>query len=119
MRVALTKLAGVESAEVSLDKASADIRLKADNRITIPQLREVLKKNGYPTRDAQIEARGRIVEVEGKLAFDLLNGTIMNLVPDQQRSMRAGLQPVTITGVSRAAGKSAENVTVTAIAEAK
>lgn len=119
MRVALTKLAGVESAEVSLDKASADIRLKADNRITIPQLREVLKKNGYPTRDAQIEARGRIVEVEGKLAIDLLNGTIMNLVPDPQRSMRAGLQPVTITGVSRAAGKSAENVTVTAIAEAK
>ena len=56
------KLPGVESADVSLDKASADIRLKAANTVSVPQLRELMKRNGYPTKDAQIVARGKIVD---------------------------------------------------------
>lgn len=73
------KLPGVESAEVSLKRASADIRLKPDNTITMAELRKVLKENGYPTRDAQIEARGRIVASAGGMAVDLLNGTSMQV----------------------------------------
>ena len=110
------KLPGVESAEVSLDKASADIRLKADNRLTMPQLREVLKKNGYPTRDAQIEASGRIAESGGRLILDLMNGSTMVLVSDPKGPpLRAAQQPVEITGVSRPEGKAAEKLTVTAV----
>jgi hypothetical protein len=106
------KLPGVESAEVSLDKASADIRLKADNRITMPQLREVLKKNGYPTRDARIEGRGRVVERNGKLVLDLLNDSWLDLAADPANPSRAG-RTLEIAGVSRAAGKAAESVTLT------
>src|SRR4051812_38661675 len=110
------KLPGVESAEVSLEKASADIRLKADNRITMPQLRALLKKNGYPTRDAQIEARGRVVEIAGKLVVDLLNGSTMAVIADTTSTVaRAALQPIEITGVSRADGKAAETLTLVAI----
>ena len=110
------KLPGVESAEVSLDKASADIRLKADNRVTMPQLRELLKKNGYPTGDAQIEARGRIVDSAGKLIFDLLNGSTMAVVANATSAVaRTAPQPVEITGISRADGKAAETLTVAAI----
>ena len=36
MRVALKKLDGVETADVSLEKATADIRLKPGNAITLP-----------------------------------------------------------------------------------
>jgi hypothetical protein len=96
---------------VSLDTASADIRLKADNRITIPQLREVLKKNGYPTRDAQIEARGTIVDRGGTLVLDLLNGYSMDLDSrsiDAKPSSRA----VVVTGISRPDGKAAEKLTL-------
>ena len=57
MSVAIKKLDGVASVEVSLDKANADIRFNADNKITLPQLRQIIKKNGYPTRDAQIVAQ--------------------------------------------------------------
>jgi hypothetical protein len=107
------KLPGVESAEVSLDKASADIRLKPDNRITMPQLRALLKKNGYPTRDAQIEARGKIVDAGGTLVFDLLNGSTMALDPDPKGApVRPGSQAVEVTGVSRADGKVAEKLTI-------
>jgi copper chaperone CopZ len=116
VRVALMKLPGVESAEVSLDSASADIRFKPDNRITMPQLREVLKKNGYPTRNAQIEAAGTIVESGGKLVFDLMNGSTLVLVMDPKGTpLRAAPQRLEITGVSRPAGKAAEELTVTAV----
>jgi len=110
------KLPGVESAEVSLDKASADIRLKEGNRITLPQLRELLKKNGYPTRDAQVEARGRIADANGALVFDLLNGATMAVQPGSDAAaLHAGAEVVTISGVSRAAGKAAETLTVKSV----
>jgi len=111
VRVALLNLPGVESADVSLDKASADIRLKADNRITMTKLRDVLKKNGYPTRDAHVEARGRIVERSGKPVLDLLNGSTMN-VEGQGMTLKASDQIVQISGVSRVEGKSGERLTV-------
>src|SRR4051812_42072919 len=112
------KLPGVASAEVSLDKASADIRLKPDNRITMPQLRELLKKNGYPTRDAQVEARGRIVDAAGRPVFDFLDGSTMGLVADPKGApLRAAAETLDVTGVSRADGRTAEKLTI--IAERK
>jgi hypothetical protein len=108
------KLPGVESAEVSLDKASADIRLKADNRITMAQLRQVLKKNGYPTRDAQIEARGRIAEHDGKLVVDLLNGSTME-AEQQGVALKPSAQVAQIGGISRADAKAGEKLTVQSV----
>jgi hypothetical protein len=77
--VALLKTPGVVSAEVSLDKAEADITLAPGNKITIPQLRQLLRKNGYPTRDAHVVATGKILERNGTLAFDLLNGVTLDV----------------------------------------
>jgi len=112
------KLPGVESAEVSLDKASADIRLKEGNRITLPQLRELLKKNGYPTRDAEVEARGRLVDANGKLVFDLLNGATMAVQSTSDAApLHAGSAIVTVSGVSRAAGKTAETLNVKSVSQ--
>ena len=79
MSVAVRKLDGVESVDVSLEKATADIRLKPGNTITLPQLRKVIRDGGYPTRDAQIEARGQIVDRGGALSVDLLNGTSLDV----------------------------------------
>ena len=104
------KLPGVESAEVSLDKASADIRLKADNRISMTQLRQVLKKNGYQTRDAQIEARGRIVLAGGTLVLDLLNLSVMEL-DAKSVAATASTQIVDVSGISRA-DKATEKLTL-------
>ena len=103
------KLPGVESADVSLKSASADIRLKADNRITMTELRQVLKKNGYPTRDAQIEARGRIDSSGDGLVLDLLNGSSLPIGQND-----AGAKPsdrvVQVSGISRAQPKDGDRV---------
>lgn len=114
MRVALLKIPGVESADVSLMKASADIRLKPDNRVTLPQLREVLRKNGYPTRDAEVEARGTIVDRNGKISLDLLNGSALELDATGVNG-QPGPSVVEITGVSRADGKAAEKCLIKSI----
>jgi hypothetical protein len=119
VRVALIKLPGVESADVSLDKASADIRLKAGNAISIAQLRELMKKNGFPTKDAQVVARGRITDRDGRLSLDLLNGVTMDIVADPKIAGELGVlrrdvrQPIVeVTGVSRAVAKNVEQLTV-------
>ena len=112
MSVAIKKLSGIESVDVSLEKASADIRLKADNNITLTQLRQIIKNNGYPTKDAQITARGRIVDRNGTPALDLLNGTVLELT---EKPRDAGDRTVVVTGVSRVRGKGADQLTATLI----
>lgn len=77
--MALLKTPGVVSAEVSLDKAEADITLAPGNKITVPQLRQLLRRNGYPTKDAHVMATGKILDRNGTLAFDLLNGVTLDV----------------------------------------
>ena len=110
MSVAVKKLDGVESVEVSLEKASADIRLKAGNKITLPQLRKIIRQSGYPTKDAHVEARGTFVERNGKPALDLKNGTFLEL---SAKPPTARVDAVDVTGVSRVVEKDREVLSLT------
>lgn len=112
MSVAVRKLDGVESVDVSLEKSSAVIVLKTGNTITLPQLRSVIRKSGYPTRDARITARGKIVEREGRLLLDLLNGSGLELAG---RPTELPTQAVEVTGVSRQNDKKIERLTIDTI----
>jgi copper chaperone CopZ len=110
--VAVRKLDGVESVDVSLDKASADVRLKPDNHLTLSQLRAAIKRNGYATRDAAIEARGRIVERDGQRVLDLLNGSFLVVSGSPGRPTDDRI--VDVTGTSNQ-GKPTEALTITSI----
>lgn len=112
MSVAVKKLEGVETVDVSLEKASAVVTLKADNTITLPQLRRIIRAIGYPTKDAEITARGRITDQSGKPVLDLLNGSTLELA---ERPKNAPADTVEITGVSRRGEKDSERLTITAI----
>jgi len=110
--VAVKKLEGVETVEVSLDKSSATITLKADNTLTLPQLRSVIRKTGYPTKAAQIIARGRFVLSGSKATFDLLNGSSLQLV-DPPKDTGSGV--VEVTGISKGNAKNEEQLAIKAI----
>jgi hypothetical protein len=69
VRVAVRRLDGVESVEVSLDRASADIRLRPSNRVTLAQLRRLVRNNGFSAKDATVTVVGTIVERGGKPAL--------------------------------------------------
>lgn len=43
----IKKLDGVESIELLPDKGTADIRLRADNKITLREVRGIVKSTGY------------------------------------------------------------------------
>jgi copper chaperone CopZ len=111
--VALENLAGVDAVKVSLQKATADIQLDEGNKITLAQIRRVIRTSGYPTRDAQIDAKGRIVIAGGKPSLDLLNGSTLPIVAGAKRATDGVVQ---VTGVSRSgSSKEGEQFTVTSI----
>ncbi len=65
--VALRKVAGVESVEVSLNKGLATVKLKPGNTVSVPQLWELIHKNGYTPKTTQVSVRGELANVNGLL----------------------------------------------------
>jgi copper chaperone CopZ len=71
VRIQIQKVDGVESVELSLQRASADIRLRQNNRVTLDQFRKIVKGNGFQPRQASVAAVGTVREIGGKLAFEV------------------------------------------------
>jgi copper chaperone CopZ len=65
--VALKKVAGVESVEVSLNKGLATVKLKPGNTVSVPQLWELIHKNGYTPKTTSVSVRGELANVDGTL----------------------------------------------------
>ena len=63
--VALKKVAGVESVEVSLNKGLATVKLKPGNTVSVPQLWELIHKNGYTPKTTAVSVRGELANVNG------------------------------------------------------
>jgi hypothetical protein len=59
--VAVKKIGGVQSVNVSLNKGLVTIELAAGNRLTLPELRRIITANGFSPKEA-------IVLVDGVLA---------------------------------------------------
>ncbi len=71
VRVAVQKVDGVESVELSLERAEADIRLRKGNRVTLDRFRQIVKANGFEPKQATVTAVGTVREVGGTLAFEV------------------------------------------------
>ena len=65
--VALKKVAGVESVEVSLNKGLATVKLKTGNTVSVPQLWELIHRNGYTPKSTAVSVRGELANVGGQL----------------------------------------------------
>jgi copper chaperone CopZ len=65
--VALKKVAGVESVEVSLNKGLATVKLKPGNTVSVPQLWELIHKNGYTPKSTTVSVRGELANANGGL----------------------------------------------------
>ena len=63
--VALKKVAGVESVEVSLNKGLATVKLKPGNTVSVPQLWELIHKKGYTPKATAVSVRGELASVNG------------------------------------------------------
>jgi copper chaperone CopZ len=65
--VALKKVAGVESVEVSLNKGVATVKLKPGNSVSVPQLWELIHKSGYTPKATAVSVRGYLANINGQL----------------------------------------------------
>ena len=80
MRVAVRKVEGVESVDVSLERASAAITLRPGNRITLPQLRQIIKNNGFSAKEAAVTVVGTLTERGGKPALSVTGTDVVWLI---------------------------------------
>jgi copper chaperone CopZ len=65
--VALKKVPGVDSVEVSLNKGLATVRLKPGNAVSVPQFWQLLHEKGYTPKATAISVRGEVAGTQGHL----------------------------------------------------
>jgi hypothetical protein len=76
----MRKVDGVESVEVSLERAAATINLRPGNRITLAQLRQIIKNNGFSAKEATVSVVGTLTERGGKPALTVTGTDIVWLI---------------------------------------
>src|SRR5580692_7520053 len=86
--VALKKVAGVESVEVSLNKGLAAVKLKPGNTVSVPQLWKLIHENGYTPKVTNVSARGELASVQGQLQLKV-SGTseVLALIADPKETL--------------------------------
>ncbi len=87
MRVALTSINGVGKVEVSLNQGSATVDLNPGNTVTMKQLQDAIAKNGFVTKQSQVEVSGTLRSEGGKPRIEVA-GTheVYDLAPESQQS---------------------------------
>src|SRR3979411_169824 len=101
--VALKKVAGVETVEVSLNKGLASVKLKPGNTVSVPQLWELIHRNGYTPKATEVTARGDLANANGRLQLKV-SGT--------QDTLPLAADPKSPGAYSEASKKPGQNVTV-------
>jgi len=126
VRVAMQKLDGVATVELSLERAHAEVGLKPNNRLTLDQFRQVVKRNGFEPKQAAVTATGTVRDAGGTIVFDV-SGVTTPLVVAPDRSAREALQQLKtavsakstalfeITGTVQQARDGVESIAITSV----
>jgi copper chaperone CopZ len=84
VRNGVQRVAAVESVELSLERAEADIRLADGNRVPLDQFRRIVRANGFEPKEARVTVRGTVREIAGKLVLEVSGpGTSLVISPDK------------------------------------
>jgi hypothetical protein len=67
----MQKVTGVSSVRVSLNDGLTVLELKPGNTVTVARLREVIRNNGFVTREAKVVASGTVAASGNDLAFEV------------------------------------------------
>ncbi len=85
VHVAMKKLDGVETVELSLERAQAEVGLKPDNRLSLDQFRQIVKRNGFEPKESTVTAIGTVRDAGGRMVFEV-SGVATPLVISPDRS---------------------------------
>ena len=70
----MQKVGGIDRVRVSLNDGLTILDLKPDNEVTLSSIRQIIKNNGFVSKDAVVVARGASTMVNGKSIF-VVSGT--------------------------------------------
>ena len=87
VNVALKRVPGVESVDVSLNKGLATVKLKPGNTVAVPQFWQLLHEKGYTPKMTTVSVRGELAGQQAGLQLKV-SGTkdILNLAPDPKNA---------------------------------
>jgi hypothetical protein len=94
--VAFQKIEGVEKVEVSLNQGTATIFFKPGNKVSIDRIHELVRKNGFTAKEARVRARGKLVQRDGKPAFQITGSSDVFLLDGAPPKMA---QEATVAGI--------------------
>jgi copper chaperone CopZ len=81
--VALKKVPGVDTVEVSLNKGLATVKLKPGNTVTVSQLWKLIHDQGYTPKATTVLVRGELSSDQAKLQLELIGtNAILPLAAD-------------------------------------
>lgn len=90
MSVAIRKLEGVGSVDVSLNQGYADVTLKPGNRVEPERIRQVVRDNGFTPKGADARVAGKVIERGGKPALAVTGLDLVYVLaehPDAKRRL--------------------------------
>jgi hypothetical protein len=65
----MQRIDGVQKVRVSLESGLTVLDLEPNNNVTLARLRQIIKNNGFVSKEAQVTAAGESVIVDGKPEF--------------------------------------------------
>ena len=87
VHVALVKVNGVETVDVSLNRALAVIKLKSGNKVALSQLMKLIHEKGYTIKAATVSARGVPSKVQDHWVLKVsVSGETFELAPDPRKA---------------------------------
>jgi copper chaperone CopZ len=105
VNVGLTKLAGVDSVEVSLTRALATVKLKPGNNVSLAQMVRLIREKGYTIPAVSVFAGGLPAKSADRWVLNVpTSGERIELVEDRQNPAafaslgQYASQPVTVRG---------------------
>jgi hypothetical protein len=130
VRVAVLKLEGVESVEVSLRAARADVRLRRGNQLSLETFRQLVKNNGFTLKEIAATLQGAAREENGNVAI-AVTGTddVLHVAADgKEPAARKQLGDIVaakkadsleVVGVITTTGDATNEIAVTSVKEVR
>lgn len=111
----MKRIEGVESVDVSLEKGVATVALAPGNHVTLDEVCDAIRKNGFTPKGADVTVAGTVVERNGQPALAVSGTDVVYLLAEgpESRGKLAELRkrmgkPVVVDGhVPESAGKPA------------
>jgi copper chaperone CopZ len=80
--VFMKRIDGVESVDVSLKEGAATIALRPGNHVTVDEIRDAIRKNGFTPKGADVTVAGKVIERNGKPALAVGGSDLVYLLAE-------------------------------------